>query len=159
MQTYLIQRLRQLHQLSNGFCVLQALLESFELLSSLDSLGLSDGDGDDVLSGGDGKDVELVVEDEAVVAGSERKDEPLVEPRNDGRVRVGSVSSVDILEGRAKRFGTRSQLEQQSKRVRVRLCLPWSWCRAAEASSWFEEGGRRFLLPQRSRPSLRAGSE
>ena len=97
MKTHLIQSLRQLDELSDGLGILQALLQSLELLSSLDSLRLSGSDRDDVLARRDRKDVQLVVEDEAVVTRSEGEDESLVESRDDRRVRVRSVSSVDVL--------------------------------------------------------------
>lgn len=88
----------ELDEVPGGLGVGELGLELLELRRGL-VLGFPGGvrDGGDVFAPRDGEDVQLVVEDEAVLAGTEGEDESLVEACDDGVVGGGAVPGVDVL--------------------------------------------------------------
>ena len=92
----MVQSLRKLHELANGFCVRETVLEVFQLrlgfgLPALFFYWF------DILAPGYGEDVQFVIEDKAIVARTEGKDEAFVEACDDGVMGRGTIPSVNIL--------------------------------------------------------------
>lgn len=80
--------------------------------------------GRDVFAGGDGEDVEFVVEDEAGGVGSEGEDEAFVEAGLDGGVVFGAVAGVDVLTSPITYFSLKpSSLADTSKPGRAALTI------------------------------------
>lgn len=92
----MVQSLRKLYELANRFCVCETVLEVFQLglgfaLPALFFYWF------DILAPGYGEDIQFVVEDKAIVARTEGKNEAFVEACDDGVMSGGTIPSVNIL--------------------------------------------------------------
>lgn len=117
LETYLVDRLCKPNQLSDNLRLADLLPNPLQLSVRL-LLALLARDkrvGQDVLTGRYGQDVELVIKEERRGRGREREEESLVEPRLEERVRLGTVSRVNVLQKSAAQGEVRTSPSTTAK--------------------------------------------